>query len=812
MMKRKKVIYIPDLQEINSVSYTPFSTCNTIKSFEKTTVNKIIKDLNNIKKHVKHIRTYSVSDVQSLIPGVAEKFGIEISLGVWISNNEQKNLKEIETAIRLINTHKNITRVIVGNEVLFRHEISFEQLTKYLVQMKEAVTIPVTTADLWFMWLDYPDLANFTDEIAVHALPFWEGVGVHESIDYITGVITELNQVFPEKKIYFGEVGWPSGGHVFNAMPCDQYQQAEHIRLIVNELNIRDIDYNVIEAFDQQWKKEGNVGSKWGIFNARGVPKYVMSTENYIPEESYNVFLYHFYRHKIGRALLLVNILSIISICSESIWITLSPSTILPAIIIVITSWILWFIFAVMSGLHETFERYLMPDKELILLASPNYNPSKIKVSIHVTCRNEPPEMVIQTLSHLSNLYHEDYEVLVLDNNTQNPDIWTPVRDYCLALGERFHFWHIDHLEGFKSGALNFLLSKTDDDAEIIAVVDSDYNVQRDWLKLVYFFQDPEVAVVQAPQDYRDKDSLFKEICYYEYKSFFNTGMIIRENFNAIILHGTMTLIRKPILDELLWAEDCVCEDAELGLRILAKKYKMKFIAVSFGQGLMPDSFTDYKKQRSRWVSGAVQILSKHFSLIFLSRQGLSIQQRYQFIVGWAHWLIQPASVLLTTLLMIWTVIVIVLPVYHLTYPMLASLSSLSAFGIMLVIQHWLYIKHSPDGKRGAVLSILASQSLNYTVAKSVASTLFRKNKTFTITPKLVAKLRKKSLLHDCIGESLLFSGLVILSLSTLIFGKGTACQFLWSAMLALRSLPFGLAVLMNILSDKVKKYPKDKE
>jgi exo-beta-1,3-glucanase (GH17 family)/cellulose synthase/poly-beta-1,6-N-acetylglucosamine synthase-like glycosyltransferase len=806
--KTTKTKKLPTLKKINSVSYSPFSTCRSIKSFNKITQKKIIKDLHALKDHVAHIRTYSVSGIQSLIPGAAELLGIKISLGVWISANEEKNQKEIKTAIRLINAHKNITRVIVGNEVLFRHEISFEKLTQYLTQMKDAVTIPVTTADLWHIWLNYPELANYTDEIAVHALPFWEGVGIQESVDYIAHVTTKLNQDFPGRKIYFGEVGWPSGGHIFNAMPCDQYQQAEHIRGIVNELDIRGVDFNVIEAFDQQWKLEGNVGSKWGIFNAHGTPKFVLGKQDYIPEESYRVFLYRFYRRRTGRILIIVNVLSLLLACSESIWRTLLPFTTLPFIMLAIACWIAWFIAVTLCGLHETFERYLMPDREPVKGASPNYNPSKIKVSIHIACCNEPPKMLIQTLSRLADLYHNNYEVLVLDNNTTNPDLWHPVRDYCLTLGEHFRFWHMDHLEGFKGGALNFLLSQTDDHAEIIAVVDSDYNVERDWLKLLFYFQDPHVAVVQAPQDYSDRDSLFKEICYYEYKSFFNTGMIIRENFNAIILHGTMTLIRKSVLNELPWTEDCICEDAEMGLRILAKKYKMKYIPVSYGQGLMPDTFTDYKKQRSRWVAGAVQILITHFSKIFMSREELSLQQRYQFIVGWGHWLIQPASVALAIALMMWTALVLLLPVYHLTYPTLISLSSLSAFGMMLAIQHWLYIKYSPDGKRGAILSILASQALNYTVAKAVVSTLMGRHKTFTVTPKLASHSKQHYLPYDCIGESLLFSGLVILSVATAIFGTGTTGYLLWSAMLALRSLPFGLAVLMSYLSAKMQRYP----
>jgi cellulose synthase/poly-beta-1,6-N-acetylglucosamine synthase-like glycosyltransferase len=56
-------------------------------------------------------------------------------------------------------------------------------------------------------------------------------------------------------------------------------------------------------------------------------------------------------------------------------------------------------------------------------------------VSVHVPCYNEPPEMVKQTLNALANLDYPDFEVLIIDNNTKDPAVWEPVRDYCETLG-----------------------------------------------------------------------------------------------------------------------------------------------------------------------------------------------------------------------------------------------------------------------------------------------------------------------------------------------------------------------------------------
>ena len=125
--------------------------------------------------------------------------------------------------------------------------------------------------------------------------------------------------------------------------------------------------------------------------------------------------------------------------------------------------------------------------------------------------------------------------------------MWRPVEQHCAQLGARFRFFHVDPLPGFKAGALNFALAHTAPDAEIVAVIDSDYQVEPHWLRdLVPGFAEPKVAIVQAPQDYRDGgESAFKAMCYAEYHGFFHIGMITRNERNAIIQHGTMTLVRR---------------------------------------------------------------------------------------------------------------------------------------------------------------------------------------------------------------------------------------------------------------------------
>ncbi len=114
-------------------------------------------------------------------------------------------------------------------------------------------------------------------------------------------------------------------------------------------------------------------------------------------------------------------------------------------------------------------------------------------------------------------------------------------------------------------------------------------------------------------------------MCYAEYRGFFHIGMITRTERTPIIQHGTMTLVRRNLLTTTGgWAEWCITEDAELGLRIFEAGYEATYVPTTYGRGLMPDTFIDFKKQRFRWAYGAMQILKSHARSLFTEKGSLS--------------------------------------------------------------------------------------------------------------------------------------------------------------------------------------------
>lgn len=291
------------------------------------------------------------------------------------------------------------------------------------------------------------------------------------------------------------------------------------------------------------------------------------------------------------------------------------------------------------------------------------------RVVLHVPCHNEPPEIVERTLDGLARLdYPRDrYMVYVIDNNTQDAALWRPIAACCEALG--FKFLHLEDWPGFKSGALNYALAATPLDAELIGVVDADYLVDSAYLRdLVSFFDDPAVAFVQTPQDYRDygPDSTFyQRACYHAYRYFFDVSMPSRNERNAIIFGGTMGLIRAAALRDIGgWDEWCITEDAEASLRLLARGYAGRFINRSYGRGLMPLEFDALKRQRFRWCFGGIQILRKHWpALMPWTRRarpaaawvapGLTASQRYYYLLGGVQWYSDVVSFGFTALLLI---------------------------------------------------------------------------------------------------------------------------------------------------------------
>lgn len=264
-------------------------------------------------------------------------------------------------------------------------------------------------------------------------------------------------------------------------------------------------------------------------------------------------------------------------------------------------------------------------------------------VSIHVPSHNEPPDMLINTLTALLRLDYPAYEVLVVDNNTTDDALCAPVQAFCAAHPEVLRFHRLLDWPGYKSGALNFAEKHSDHRAELIAVVDADYQVDPDWLRsTVGAFADQTVAFVQSPQDYREwAGTRYLRGLYYSYDYFFTVSQPSRDERNAAIFGGTMGLVRRSaLMDVGGWDEWCVTEDAELSLRLLEQGWSGHHLDTAYGHGLMPLTFEALKRQRFRWCFGGMQILKRHWRdlMPWSRRTKLTLGQRMGYLIGGFQW------------------------------------------------------------------------------------------------------------------------------------------------------------------------------
>ena len=132
--------------------------------------------------------------------------------------------------------------------------------------------------------------------------------------------------------------------------------------------------------------------------------------------------------------------------------------------------------------------------------------------------------MLLRTIDSVARLEYPNFECVVIINNTPDPAFWQPIEARCRELGPRFKFLRVENLQGFKAAALRLAMVETAADAEIIGVIDADYVVDPRWLiDLVPSFADPEVGLIQAPQDHRDADrSFIHSAMNAEYAGFFD--------------------------------------------------------------------------------------------------------------------------------------------------------------------------------------------------------------------------------------------------------------------------------------------------
>ncbi len=817
---------VPWPEEISGFAFSPFQKGQNAIYNVMPSEEEIREDVELLSGSTRALRTYSSLRSLAAVPDIARDYGMDVVIGIWLGMDTIINEDEIQAGIALANASTNVTSVMVGNETILRGEFSATDLGVLMDRVRREVNVPVSTAEPWHVWLRYPELADHVDYITVHMLPYWEGIDVDIAVDYIVDKMEQLEAAFPDKKILIGEVGWPSDGRTREAAVASEANEALFLRRFLHRADELNYDYFLMEAFDQPWKaeNEGGVGAYWGVYDVERNPKFSFA-EPIVRVPGWEVLAaISILTSVIMLAIFGINskalktkgygLMALVASVTATVlvWIIYDYSqqylTITSTIVgILLMIGMLGVVTILLTEAHEwaeahwyTTRRRQIKPTQLVMTRTP-------KVSIHVPAYNEPADMMIETLNALAKLDYPDFEVLVIDNNTRDEAVWRPVQSHCEKLGARFRFFHVAPLSGFKAGALNYALERTHPEAEIIAAIDSDYQVEPNWLSdLVGAFENPKMAIVQSPQDYRDHDdNAFKSMCFAEYRGFFEIGMVTRNERNAIIQHGTMTLVRRSVLEEVGgWGEWCITEDAELGLRIFEAGYEAMYLSYSYGRGLMPDTFIDYKKQRFRWAYGAMQILRKHTRELFTLRDSrLTNGQRYHFLAGWLPWVADGFNLVFNFAAIAWTIAMILSPTQIDAPLVMFSVLPLSLFVFKLSKMIYLYRSRVKANLRQTFAAAISGLALSHTVGIATLRGMFTDDMPFVRTPKCARPSAVLQALTAVREELLMLVSLCLaVAMLNLIPREFSSPDLrIWSIVMLIQAIPYAAAVLVSFVS-----------
>lgn len=841
---------------LQGLAYNAFQRWQSPLEGQRPSDADVAADLELLRGITGRLRTYSASELSTL-PALARAQGFRLTAGVWLDTQALRNEREllsIEAAVKaeraLAPEQRSIERVIAGNETQLHRLLSPQALAAALSRLRATLKVPVSTAEPWHVWLDRPDLVAQVDFIAVHLLPYWEGVPAEVAVHEVWRRYDELRLRYPDKPVVIAEVGWPSTGAPVekwvqghrNQSSASPLEQARFLRTFVASARLRDPqpDYFVIEAIDQPWKvrTEGPVGAHWGVLDARRTPKFDWTGP--VERDPY-------WRGKALVAALLASLVlwpllmrtphlgwagrvsfGIAAQAVASLVVVLGTLPlvnylqVLDALLLALLVPALLLMAAILlSQAFEFAELYWDGSLRHRASAKPcRPGAPQPWISVHLACCNEPADMVVAAIRSLQALDWPHLEILVVDNNSSDPNCWQPVQSYVehqrLAGDQRLHFIHLPVWPGYKAGALNEALRRTHPLAQWVAVVDADYVVSPQWLqRLGGWLEDPDVAVVQSPQAHRDGGrSRLARMMNWEYEGFFRLGMHHRHERNAIVQHGTMSVIRRQALEAVGgWDAGCVCEDTELGLRLLQAGWRNVYVDEVLGSGLVPQSFAAYQRQRQRWARGGIQILRRHAASLW-GRSALSLGQRYHFLAGWLPWIGDTLHLVFTLTALAWSAGMLGIPqAFSLPSPLMA-LPLLVFFCTRLVMVPLLYGRRVHCTRVELWGAAWAGMALSHRIARGVLAGLWGGQAAFHVTRKGggVASLGSASgatgqptVWASVWQEGLLGGALLLAALALAWAGlEPSGALWAWCGILALQALPYAAAVSCAAMEERL--------
>ena len=246
------------------------------KPGDQLTEEQIRRRLRIIKPYTNWVRSFSCTEGNELIPKIAKEYGMKTLVGAWLGDDPDINKREVENLIK-ITQEGHVDIAAVGNEVMYRGDLTEEELLQFIHQVKAAIpNTPVGYVDAYYEFSKRPKITEACDIILANCYPYWEGCHNDYSLVYMKDMYYQALKAANGKKVIISETGWPSQGtSLHGAEPSD----ANFMKYFINTQKWSkedDIEIFYFSSFDESWKvgAEGDVGAYWGLWDKDEKLKY----------------------------------------------------------------------------------------------------------------------------------------------------------------------------------------------------------------------------------------------------------------------------------------------------------------------------------------------------------------------------------------------------------------------------------------------------------------------------------------------------------------------------------------------------------
>lgn len=345
-----------------------------------------------------------------------------------------------------------------------------------------------------------------------------------------------------------------------------------------------------------------------------------------------------------------------------------------------------------------------------------------LRVAILITTYDESIEVLLPVVSAALAI-EPAHETWLLDDGNR-PEVAE------LAVGLGANYLARESNEHAKAGNINNALDHVD--ADVVGVVDADHVVMPGFLtNTLGYFDDPEIAVVQTPQDFYNVDS-FEHVeredrtRFSEQAVFYRLILPSKNRWKAVFWCGTGALVRVSALRDVGGvATGSVTEDIHTSIRLHKKGWRIVAHNEVLARGLAASSAAQYMLQRRRWARGAMQVMR---SERLITSSQLTIPQRLAYGATLIAWFDALRSLLF-----------VALPIVVLVTGALPIAADLRVFGpafLLTFFAQFTALRLLARGYYPPVLSVMFETLRMPAVVPALSELVRRSDQRFRVTPK----------------------------------------------------------------------------